>query len=157
VRQVPWRHDWLEQDMADRSVIVADGIDGFECIGHQENRDLEILINFLPISKKQEISSNHGNSQEISCNNHKFLRKLRNCSFVFLIFQYTIFICLISLCYLQLCMATLNAVLYVKEQQHASEQFQVVSGNLSKSIETLISLWWMASFLPWWMISSPCY
>ena len=48
---------------------------------HQENWDLEILINFLHISKNQEISRNCGITQEISCSNYKFLRRLQNESF----------------------------------------------------------------------------
>jgi len=39
---------------------------------HQEKRDLEIPLDFLRISKKQEISGNHGNRQEISGNNSNF-------------------------------------------------------------------------------------
>jgi len=54
---------------------------------HQEKPDLEIPINFLLISKKQEKARNHGNSQEISGNDYKFLRRLGNHSAFFLIFQ----------------------------------------------------------------------
>ena len=45
---------------------------------HQEKRDLEIPIDFLPISKKQEILRNCGNAQEISGNNYKFFKRLGN-------------------------------------------------------------------------------
>ena len=44
---------------------------------HQEKHDLEIYLNFLPISKKQEIWGNCGNSWEISGNSCKFLRRLK--------------------------------------------------------------------------------
>jgi len=82
---------------------------------HQEKRDLEIHLDFLRISKKQEISGNHGNRQEISGNNCKFLRRLGNCSTFFLIFHYEIYISLITSCYLQLCMPTSNAMLSVED------------------------------------------
>jgi len=83
---------------------------------HQEKRDLEIPLDFLRISKKQEISGNHGNRQETSGNNSKFLRRLGNCSTFFLIFHYEIYISLITSCYLQLCMPTSNAMLSVEEE-----------------------------------------
>jgi hypothetical protein len=82
---------------------------------YQEKHDLEITINFLPISKKQ------GNSQEISGNSHKFLRRLGNCLSFFLIFPSAISICLAALCYLWLCMPTLNAVLSAKKKKKHSD------------------------------------
>ena len=85
-------------------------------VTHQEKRDLEIPLNFLMISKKQEILGNHGNRQEILGNNCKFLRRLGNCSTFFLIFHYEIYISLMTLCYLQLCMPTSNAMLSVEEE-----------------------------------------
>ena len=44
---------------------------------HQEKHDLEIYLNFLLISKKQEIWGNCGNSREISGNSCRFLRRLK--------------------------------------------------------------------------------
>jgi len=101
-----------------RSTLLVRSSKVFHCglTLHQEKRDLEIPLDFLRISKKREILGNHGNRQEISGNNCKFLRRLENCSTFFLIFHYEIYISLITSCYLQLCMPTLNAMLSVEEE-----------------------------------------